>query len=91
MADNFEAQAARIKFVRQARGALAIAEGRIDRPLSQEVFAARCGWTGSMQYKYESGAAEIGDHVLARVREVLIEAGVDPAWVTLSIRNEAAS
>ena len=83
-------QEQRIAFLKNARDALGSLERTDQRPLTQEAFAVRCGWTGSMQYKYESGASEIGDHVVERVREVLTDAGVDPACLSLTDRRPTA-
>jgi transcriptional regulator with XRE-family HTH domain len=82
-------QAQRIEFLKNARDALGSLARVDERPLTQEVFAVRCGWTGSMQYKYESGVSEIGDHVVDRVRAILIEAGIDPASLSLLRRPTA--
>lgn len=74
-----ESEILRALFLKSAREA--IGQATTGRGLSQEAFARLCGWTGSMEYKYESGRSEIGEHVLDRVNEVLRDAGLDPAAV----------
>jgi transcriptional regulator with XRE-family HTH domain len=61
----------RADLLRQARAALGKVTTKDGRPMPQETFARRCGWSVSMQHKYESGANTIGDHVLEKVAKVL--------------------